>query len=91
MDDFTDLPEEDVAAHFLAIHLLVSSRVAVGDGFAFADIARDIADDGLWNDSAARASVADWALRADAEDRLNAWITGQIKNSIFCTMSRRKE
>jgi broad specificity phosphatase PhoE len=68
MDDFTDLPEEDVAAHFLAIHLLVSSRVAVGDGFAFADIARDIADDGLWNDSAARASVADWALRADAED-----------------------
>lgn len=68
MDDFTDLPEEDVAAHFLAIHLLVSSRVAVGDGFTFADIARDIADDGLWNDSAARASVADWALRADAED-----------------------
>lgn len=68
MDDFTELPEEDVAAHFLAIHLLVSSRVAVGDGFAFADIARDIADDGLWNDSAARAAVADWALRADAED-----------------------
>lgn len=68
MDDFTDLPEEEVTARFLAIHLLVSSRVAVGDGFAFADIARDIADDGLWSDSAARAAAADWALRADAED-----------------------
>lgn len=80
MDDFTDLPEEDVAARFLAIHLLASSRVAVGDGFSFADIARDIADDGLWNDSAARAAAADWALRADAEDAfagVRKWISGQ--------------
>ena len=68
MDDFTDLPEEEVAARFLAIHLLASSRVAENDGFTFVDIARDIADDGLWSDSAARAAAADWALRADAED-----------------------
>ena len=80
MDDFTDLPEEEVAARFLAIHLLASSRVAVGDGFSFADIARDIADDGLWNDSAARAATADWALRADAEDAfagVRKWLSAQ--------------
>ena len=68
MDDFTDLPEEEVTARFLAIHLLVSSRVAEDDGFTFADIVDDIADDGLWSDSAARAAAADWALHADAED-----------------------
>ncbi len=80
MDDFTDLPEEEVAARFLAIHLLASSRVAVGDGFSFADIVDDIADDGLWNDSAARAAAADWALRADAEDAfagVRKWLSAQ--------------
>ena len=69
MDDFADdLPKEEVAARFLAIHLLAASRVAEGDGFTFKDIAADIADDGLWNDTASRAKIADWALRADAED-----------------------
>lgn len=80
MDDFTDLPEEEVTARFLAIHLLASSRVAVGDGFTFADIVDDIADDGLWSDSAARAAAADWALRADAEDAfagVRKWLSGQ--------------
>lgn len=69
MDDFADdLPKEEVAARFLAIHLLAASRVAEGDGFTFKDIAADIADDGLWSDTASRAKIADWALRADAED-----------------------
>lgn len=80
MDDFTDLPEEEVTARFLAIHLLASSRVAEGDGFTFADIVDDIADDGLWNDSASRAVAADWALRADAEDAfagVRKWLSGQ--------------
>ena len=81
MDDFADdLPKEEVTARYVAIHLLAASRVAVGDGFSFADIARDIADDGLWNDSAARAAAADWALRADAEDAfagVRKWISGQ--------------
>ena len=80
MDDFTDLPEEEVTARFLAIHLLASSRVAEGDGFTFADIVDDIADDGLWSDSAARAAAADWALRADAEDAfagVRKWLSGQ--------------
>lgn len=83
MDDFTDLPEEDVAARFLAIHLLVSSRVAEGDGVTFADIARDIADDGLWSDSTARAVAADWALRADAEDAfasVRKWISDRASS-----------
>ena len=69
MDDFADdLPKEEVAARFLAIHLLAASRVAEGDGFTFKDIAADIADDGLWSDTTSRAKIADWALRADAED-----------------------
>ena len=69
MDDFADdLPKEEVAARYIAIHLLAASRVAEGDGFTFDDIATDIADDGLWSDTASRAKIADWALRADAED-----------------------
>lgn len=69
MDDFADdLPKEEVTARYFAIHLLAASRVAEGDGFSFKDIAADIADDGLWSDTASRAKIADWALRADAED-----------------------
>ena len=80
MDDFADdLPKEEVTARYFAIHLLAASRVAEGDGFTFKDIATDIADDGLWSDTASRAKIADWALRADAEDAfagVRKWISG---------------
>ena len=68
MDEFTDMPEEESSARLLAIHLLASSRVAEGEGFSFAGFGDDIAADGLWNDSASRAGIADWALTVDATD-----------------------
>jgi hypothetical protein len=68
MDEFTDMPEKESSARLLAIHLLASSRVAEGEGFSFAGFGDDIAADGLWNDSASRAGIADWALTVDATD-----------------------
>ena len=68
MDEFSDLPGEEEDARIVAIHLLASALVAKENGFSFDSIANDIADDGLWNDSAARAKIADWAVAEDAED-----------------------
>ena len=63
--------EGDAALLALSV-LLQGDRSAADMMVLLTEISNSIAEKGAWNDSVTKASLADWALQADSEKRLDA-------------------
>ena len=77
LDDDTDAEDMDVFgktdadAALLAISVLLQGDTSATDlSVILTEISNALAEKGEWNDSAAKARFADWALKADTENRL---------------------
>ena len=77
LDDDTDAEDMDVFgktdadAALLAISVLLQGDTSATDlSVILTEISNALAENGEWNDSAANARIADWALKADSENRL---------------------
>ena len=77
LDDDTDAEDMDVFgktdadAALLAISVLLQGDTSATDlSVILTEISNALAETGEWNDSAAKARFADWALKADTENRL---------------------
>ena len=77
LDDDTDAEDMDVFgktdadAALLAISVLLQGDTSATDlSVILTEISNALAEKGEWNDSAAKARIADWALKADTENRL---------------------
>ncbi|WP_295096669.1 fibrobacter succinogenes major paralogous domain-containing protein [uncultured Fibrobacter sp.] len=77
LDDATDAEDMDVFgktdadAALLAISILLQGDRSESDMMALlSEISNALAENGEWNDSAAKARFADWALKADTENKL---------------------
>ena len=77
LDDDTDAEDMDVFgktdadAALLAISVLLQGDTSATDlSVILTEISNALAENGEWNDSAAKARFADWALKADTENRL---------------------
>ena len=77
LDDDTDAEDMDVFgktdadAALLAISVLLQGDTSATNlSVILTEISNALAEKGEWNDSAAKARIADWALKADSENRL---------------------